>query len=253
MQKIEELLKQDRIPPQNVDAEMAVLGSMLIEEDAVAQGIETLAPEASATATGEMRASETGEMPIQSDPATADDIRPFDLDAIPEIPGAPGMPASVSPDYSAVDFVTPAEEAAPAYGHTVDAAEAPEAYAEDPGRVQGEDIERRLDELFNLNEDDDRAPAIQASSLPVAPGPKVGEAVNMGETVAFGGGKPFGDALSADTGTAEARASQFVSAPEITMPSEPDAPPVDNPDIEEVSLAGEAPPAAEDDIVSGRG
>ncbi|MCD6081119.1 MAG: replicative DNA helicase, partial [Candidatus Omnitrophica bacterium] len=34
----------EQIPPQNIEAEIAVLGSMLISEDAIAQTIETLAP-----------------------------------------------------------------------------------------------------------------------------------------------------------------------------------------------------------------
>ncbi len=37
---------REKIPPQNLEAEIAVLGSMLIEEDAIAQGIETLTPDA---------------------------------------------------------------------------------------------------------------------------------------------------------------------------------------------------------------
>ena len=32
----------EKLPPQNIEAEMAVLGSMLIDEDAVAQAIEIL-------------------------------------------------------------------------------------------------------------------------------------------------------------------------------------------------------------------
>ncbi|OIO39697.1 MAG: replicative DNA helicase [Candidatus Omnitrophica bacterium CG1_02_49_16] len=35
----------EKVPPQNVDAEISVLGSMLIEEDALAQAIEVLTPE----------------------------------------------------------------------------------------------------------------------------------------------------------------------------------------------------------------
>src|SRR3989338_9653182 len=46
MESIDEVLKTEKVPPQNVDAEVAVLGAMLIEEDAIAQGIETLQPEA---------------------------------------------------------------------------------------------------------------------------------------------------------------------------------------------------------------
>ena len=37
-------LPLEQIPPQNIEAEIAVLGSMLISEDAIAQTIETLAP-----------------------------------------------------------------------------------------------------------------------------------------------------------------------------------------------------------------
>ena len=39
------ILPKEKIPPQNIDAEVAVLGSMLIEEDAIALGIEMLGPE----------------------------------------------------------------------------------------------------------------------------------------------------------------------------------------------------------------
>ena len=46
METVDEVLKTEKVPPQNVDAEVAVLGAMLIEEDAIAQGIETLQPEA---------------------------------------------------------------------------------------------------------------------------------------------------------------------------------------------------------------
>ena len=38
-------LIREKLPPQNVEAEVAVLGSMLIEEDAIAQAIEHLSPE----------------------------------------------------------------------------------------------------------------------------------------------------------------------------------------------------------------
>ena len=41
----ESILPKEKIPPQNIDAEVAVLGSMLIEEDAIALGIEMLGPE----------------------------------------------------------------------------------------------------------------------------------------------------------------------------------------------------------------
>ena len=46
MQDLQEVNPREKIPPQNIEAEIAVLGSMLIEEDALAQGIELLGPEA---------------------------------------------------------------------------------------------------------------------------------------------------------------------------------------------------------------
>ncbi len=42
---LEDVLRREKLPPQNLDAEIAVLGSMLIEVDAIAEGIEMLAPE----------------------------------------------------------------------------------------------------------------------------------------------------------------------------------------------------------------
>lgn len=42
---LEQILQKDRVPPQNTEAEMAVLGSMLIEEDAIPQSIEHLTPD----------------------------------------------------------------------------------------------------------------------------------------------------------------------------------------------------------------
>ena len=45
IQNLEQLLQGEKVPPQNIDAEVSVLGSMLIEEDAVAQAIERLTPE----------------------------------------------------------------------------------------------------------------------------------------------------------------------------------------------------------------
>ncbi len=42
---LEEVLRREKVPPQNIDAEVAVLGSMMIEEEAIGQGVETLAPE----------------------------------------------------------------------------------------------------------------------------------------------------------------------------------------------------------------
>ena len=46
MTKLQEILQNEKLPPQNLDAEAAVLGAMLIEEEAIAVGIENLFPEA---------------------------------------------------------------------------------------------------------------------------------------------------------------------------------------------------------------
>ena len=46
MKNLAEIVQREKLPPQNIEAEVAVLGSMLIEEDAIARGIEFLAPEA---------------------------------------------------------------------------------------------------------------------------------------------------------------------------------------------------------------
>jgi replicative DNA helicase len=46
MRSAEEILIREKLPPQNVEAEVAVLGSMLIEEDAISQAIEALTPDA---------------------------------------------------------------------------------------------------------------------------------------------------------------------------------------------------------------
>src|SRR5258708_949379 len=46
MKNLNEIFLKEKLPPQNLEAEVAVLGSMLIEEDAIAQAIETLSPEA---------------------------------------------------------------------------------------------------------------------------------------------------------------------------------------------------------------
>jgi replicative DNA helicase len=43
---LSETTRLEKVPPQNVDAEVAVLGSMLIEVDAIAQGVQFLTPEA---------------------------------------------------------------------------------------------------------------------------------------------------------------------------------------------------------------
>jgi replicative DNA helicase len=45
MKNLAEIVQREKLPPQNVEAEVAVLGSMLIEEDAIARGIEFLTPE----------------------------------------------------------------------------------------------------------------------------------------------------------------------------------------------------------------
>jgi hypothetical protein len=146
--------------------------------------------EGSATATGEFRNADTGEIPIrsgsesvaESDFTGVEAAKPFE---IAEIPGAR--------DFSAVDFASPAEQAAPPAAGATGASDAEgdamafAGPAEAGGEhVHGEDIERRLDELFNLTAEDDRPP-VESTSLPVAPGPKVGEAVAMGEVVSFGG------------------------------------------------------------------
>jgi tetratricopeptide (TPR) repeat protein len=142
-----------------------------------------LPADGSATAAGDLQASETGVMAARTLP---DEI-PFDLDAVPDLPGAGQPPAARSPDFSAVDFAASAEDSAP---------EDVAAFADASGRVQGEDIERRLDELFNLSEEEPRPAAaapIPASGFPVAPGPKVDEAVSLGEAV------PFGEASTGET------------------------------------------------------
>ena len=45
MTVLSDILTREKMPPQNLDAEIAVLGSMLIEEEAIPMGIENLAPE----------------------------------------------------------------------------------------------------------------------------------------------------------------------------------------------------------------
>ncbi|MBI3252554.1 MAG: replicative DNA helicase [Candidatus Omnitrophica bacterium] len=45
MRNLEAFLQKEKLPPQSLDAETAVLGSVLIEEDAVPQAIELLSPE----------------------------------------------------------------------------------------------------------------------------------------------------------------------------------------------------------------
>ena len=46
MEILEQVLKKEKLPPQNLEAEVSVLGSMLIEDDAISQAIELLTPEA---------------------------------------------------------------------------------------------------------------------------------------------------------------------------------------------------------------
>ena len=143
-------------------------------------------PSSAATVFGEMRASETGEMrlPVESEnpPAQPDAELPKPFESATfqpmEIPGVQ--------DFSAVDFETPLEQRAPAGSGAF--ADQDASGPED--RVHGEDIERRLDELFNLTEDDDRPPS-ETSTLPVASGPKMDEVVRLGEVVSFGGEVAF--------------------------------------------------------------
>ncbi|MDB5049974.1 MAG: hypothetical protein JWO30_3045 [Fibrobacteres bacterium] len=153
--------------------------------------------EGSATASGEMRAADMG------------GISPIDLASVPDLPNSYAAEAMAVGDYSAVDFVTPSPDLARRD-------DSQGAEMDEGGRVQGEDIERRLDELFNLTEADDLPPAaIASASLPVAPAPRVDEAVSMGEVVSFGGEVAF-----RDPGAAE---ESFATAGETTMSSFPDA------------------------------
>ncbi|MBI4353293.1 MAG: replicative DNA helicase [Candidatus Omnitrophica bacterium] len=46
MTLLQEALEKEKIPPQNIEAEAAVLGSMLIEETAIARAVELLTPDA---------------------------------------------------------------------------------------------------------------------------------------------------------------------------------------------------------------
>ncbi len=46
MSPAEETMLREKLPPQNLEAEMAVLGSMMIEDEAISLGIELLTPEA---------------------------------------------------------------------------------------------------------------------------------------------------------------------------------------------------------------
>lgn len=45
MKQFEEITQREKVPPQNLEAEIAVLGSMLIEDDAIASSVELLTPE----------------------------------------------------------------------------------------------------------------------------------------------------------------------------------------------------------------
>lgn len=135
-------------------------------------------PDGSATATGELRAAE----PVSGmdyPEATAH----FDLAEAPDMGSPDPMPAET--------------EAGPAGADQ---------------QVQGEDIERRLDELFQLSGDDDAPAPLSASALPVAPGPQVGETVILGEAVSFGDSPiPFGElkdsAIAAEPDTEDASAT----------------------------------------------
>ncbi len=46
MMETQEIIQREKLPPHNLEAEVAVLGSMLIEEEAIAQAIEVLASDA---------------------------------------------------------------------------------------------------------------------------------------------------------------------------------------------------------------
>lgn len=159
-------------------------------------------PSAAATVFGEMRASETGEMrlPVESENAPAGaieaepDLKMTDSLQPTEIPGVQ--------DFSAVDFEPPLEQRAPAGS----GAFADQGASGPEDRVHGEDIERRLDELFNLTEDDDRPP-VESSVLPVAPGPRMDEAVRLGEVVSFGGEVAFEEPIGAVASATEPAAA----------------------------------------------
>lgn len=145
-----------------------------------------------------MFGNETGAVPSATATWTA-------APAFPEIPPeasgtAAGEPrvfpdeiASASAAFPAADFVgaPPEETGDEAIGTAPETlpADPESAVAETDGQVRGEDIERRLDELFNLAETDvDPASSaiFSATDLPVAPGPAAGETVALGEVVPFG-------------------------------------------------------------------
>ncbi len=46
MNSVKEIMQREKLPPQNLDAEMAVLGSVMLSEEAVAEAIEILTPQA---------------------------------------------------------------------------------------------------------------------------------------------------------------------------------------------------------------
>ena len=45
MTTTKKLRREDRLPPQNLDAEMSVLGAMLLDKEAIAQAIESIGPD----------------------------------------------------------------------------------------------------------------------------------------------------------------------------------------------------------------
>lgn len=127
-------------------------------------------PEDPATATGEMRS-------MEADPGLPGEAAPFDLATLPEVSDFPEAAAS-DPEILGNAFSDGPEATT---GTDV-------ASIDEDARVQGEDIERRLDELFDLGGEDDvpKPSAASASDLPLAPGPDLGETVVLGEPVAFG-------------------------------------------------------------------
>ena len=193
-----ETMAEDGPPISGQDVEDR-LDSLFGIEDAPSASVRsssaTWSPAPAESPDPEIPAADTGEIPVRSGDdfpgsqtalhtGSLSEPGPFDLGAVPDLPKADAAEAISVGDYSAVDFVTPSQLPQPA---------GTDAEGEEGGRVQGEDIERRLDELFNLVEEDDRYPATASASapLPVAPDPKVEEAVAMGETVSFGGALAF--------------------------------------------------------------
>ncbi|HKP95634.1 MAG TPA: tetratricopeptide repeat protein [Fibrobacteria bacterium] len=204
-------------------------------------------PEASAAATGEMPVAEMGGMSagsgddfsgdrttIQAGAASQSaEIGPLDLASVPDLPASEAAEAVSVGDYGAVDFVTPAPE-------TSRAQEAGDGETEEGGRVRGEDIERRLDELFNLTEDEDRLPAQAMEATRFADPPEAGETAEeivTGQDVADKLDNLFGAEPSAKTefretvpgpspesapapfaGTASGEAVPDTDAPDDAMP-----------------------------------